>query len=259
MARSAIQGERRRRELVSMLSRSRSVSTAEMARRFDVSSMTIRRDLKALEGSGVAVRSHGGAFAAQRITFEFAFDERRRQHPAEKQRIGAAAAEKVGRGQTLFLDTGTTTLEIAGALARLDVPCTVVTSSLVIASKLWGREQIALMLLGGRVRRGSPDLVGPPAEEMLEKLTADIAFLGSDGIDPSRGSFAADVETARIAERMAANARRAIVVADSSKLGHAAAVRYLRIEDMGELITDRGADRSLVAALRRRGLKVTLA
>jgi len=258
MARSAAQAEQRRRELTRLLARDGRVLTGRMARRFRVSPMTIRRDLCALERAGVAVRSYGGAVAAQRITFEFAFDARRRRHLGRKRRIGREAAARVRDGQTVFLDTGTTTLEVARALARTATDCTVVTSSLVIASELWAAANIELMLLGGRVRRTSPDLAGPGTELLLEKLTADLAFLGSDGIDPARGCFAGDAEAARIAERMAAAAGRVVVVADSSKLGAASAVRYLTPDAMDELITDRGADEAAVDALRRAGVEVTL-
>ncbi|MGD2176056.1 MAG: DeoR/GlpR family DNA-binding transcription regulator [Candidatus Brocadiaceae bacterium] len=234
------------------------LSTASMAERFDVSKMTIRRDLDALQQSGAAVRCYGGAVAAERITFEFAFDERRRRRLAEKERIGRRAAQQVEEGQTVFLDTGTTTLQVARALIRRGTSCTAITSSLVIASELWGCRQIELMLVGGRVREGSPDLVGAGTEEMLDRLTADIAFIGSDGIDPERGSFAGDMAAAGVAQRMVADARRAVVVADSSKLSRAGAVRYARPEEIDELITDTGAEESAVAALRRRGVHVTL-
>ncbi len=229
-----------------------------MARRFEVSQMTIRRDLNALEESGLAIRCYGGAMPAQRITFEFAFDERRRRHLAEKERIGREAAGRVEGGWKVFLDTGTTTLQVARALSTSGVPCTAVTSSLVIASELWGSADVELMLVGGRVREGSPDLVGPATELLLRKLSADIAFLGSDGIDPERGFFAGDVETARVAERMVEGARRAVVVADRSKLGVPAAARYARCEDIRELITDRDAAPGAVEDLQSRGVRVTL-
>ncbi len=241
-----------------MLAQDQSVSTMQAARRFGVNPMTIRRDLKVLEDSGLAVRCYGGAVSAQRITLEFAFDQRRRRHMKEKARIGTAAAEQVEPGQLVFLDTGTTTLEVARALARRRIPCQIATSSLVVASEIWGHEEIELMLLGGRARRGSPDLAGPGTELMLERLTADVAFMGSDGVDPTRGCFAYEVETARVCEQMAAHARRVVVVADRSKLGLAGSVRYLKIEGIHELITDHGADRSVVAALQQKGVKVTL-
>ena len=241
-----------------LLARGRRVSTVELAERFGVSPMTVRRDLGALAEAGVAVRCYGGAVPAQRITFEFAFDERRRRRLAQKGRIGAEAATRVQPEQVVFIDTGTTTLELARALVRRGVACTVVTGSLVIASELWGSERVELTLVGGRVRRGSPDLVGPGTEVMLDRLTADVAFLGSDGIDPARGSFAADVEAARVAEHMVANARHVVVLADSSKLGLPGAARYARLEQIAELITDRDADRALVGQLRKRGVRVTL-
>jgi DeoR/GlpR family transcriptional regulator of sugar metabolism len=258
MARNSVQAERRRRELARMLSRDGEVSTAEAAELFGVSDMTIRRDLEALEESGVAVRSYGGAVAAQRISFEFAFDERRRRNLPQKRSIGRHAAGLIDSGRTVFLDTGTTTLQVAEALSSAAVECTVATSSLVIASTLWGRQEVDLILVGGRVRRGSPDLVGPGTELMLDRLTADIAFVGSDGIDPERGSFAGDMETARVAERMAANARRVVVVADSSKLGSAGGARYVATEGIDELITDSEAGAEAVEALKDRGVKVTL-
>ena len=229
-----------------------------MARRFGVSAMTVRRDLAALASAGVAVRNYGGAVAAGRITFEFAFSRRQHLHLPEKRRIGGAAAGRLRAGQTGAVDTGTTTLEIARALAHKQLACTIVTSSLVIAAELWPRRQTELVLLGGRVRDGSPDLVGEETEAALKQMRADVAFLGADGVDPQRGVYADDPQVARVAGLMARRARRVIVVADASKLGHAAKARFARIGELDELITDRRASRPLVAGMRRRGLKVTL-
>jgi len=258
MARTSEHAERRRQELAVMLSQHQSVSTIEVARHFGVNPMTIRRDLKVLEDSGLVVRCYGGAVSAQRITLEFTFDERHRQHLKEKCRIGKVAAERIEAGQTVFLDTGTTTLEVARALARRVIPCQIVTSSLVIASELWGNEAIELLILGGRARRGSPDLVGPGTELMLDRLTADVAILGCDGVDPARGCFAQDVEAARVAERMVAHANRVVVVADHSKLGTAGRAKYVKMSGVDELITSRGAARAIVAALREAAVTVTV-
>ena len=258
MPRSAVQAVARQESLRQMLARGQEVSTAALAERFDVDAITIRRDLQRLERDGLAVRRYGGAITAQRISFEFQFDQRHQTNLEQKRRIGAAAAARIGEAETVFLDTGTTTLEIARALRQQARACTVITSSLVIASELWASTQVDLMLLGGTVRHGSPDLVGAATEFMLDRLTGDVAFLGSEGMDSARGSFATDLETARIAERMAANARRVVIVADASKVGLAGTARYAAVTDIDELITDRGADRAAVAALRRRGMTVTL-
>jgi len=258
MPRGSLQADRRQGKLAKMLSRGQSISISSQADRFGVHPMTVRRDLDALESEGLLVRCYGGAIPAQRIAFEFAFGRRRRRHHVAKRRIGFAASKMIDSRRTVILDTGTTTLEIARGLSKAGTSCTVITSSLVIAGELWASEPVELMLLGGRVRRNSPDLVGPGVELMLEKLAADVAFLGADGIDPKRGCFTIDVEAARVAERMAASARRVIVVADSSKLGSAGPVRYLQIKEMDELITDKGARPPAVASLRRQGVKVTI-
>ena len=258
MPRSSRQAERRRLALTRLLRSGRPVRTASMAERFGVTAMTIRRDLAALASAGVAVRSYGGAVRVGRITFEYAFGPRHHAHLSEKRRIGAAAAGRVRRGQTVFIDTGTTTLEIARALVTLKRPCTVVTPSLVVAGELWSRPQAELVLLGGRVRDGSPDLVGKETEAALKQMTADVAFLGSDGVDARRGSFAADADVARVAALMARRARRVIVVADASKLARSEGKRFARVEDLDELITDPRAEQSQVAEMRRRGVKVTL-
>ncbi|MBI5723898.1 MAG: DeoR/GlpR transcriptional regulator [Planctomycetes bacterium] len=258
MPRSAAQAVARRRELVNILARRQSLSIADAAGRFGVNGMTIRRDMKMLQDSGAVLRCYGGAVAAQRITFEFAFDERRRSRLAEKRRIGRAAAGLIGDGQTAFLDTGTTTLEVARAIVARGIACRIATSSLVIASELWGREQIELVLLGGQVRRGSPDLVGPGTELMLDKLSADFAFLGSEGLDVARGSFADDPLAAQVAGHMAANAKKTVVVADHSKLGKVGSVQYLPVGDMDVLVTDKAAPAEIVAALRRNKVKVVV-
>lgn len=259
MPRSSRHARRRRRELTRLLKSAGSVRAAEAARRLGVSAMTIRRDLDALSSAGVAVRNYGGAVAAGRITFEFAFTGRHHQRLREKRRIGAAAVRRIRPGQTVLIDTGTTTLEIARALARNGPACTVVTSSLVVAGELWACPRAELVLLGGRVRDGSPDLAGQETEAALRQVRADLAFLGSDGVDPQRGAFAADEPVARVAALMARRARRVMVVADADKLGRPAKARFARIGELDELITDRRADRGLVAAMRRRKLKVTLA
>ncbi len=259
MPRTSEQARRRQRALLAELGRGGRVSTAEVARRFGVHEITVRRDLEALAREGTAIRCYGGAVTGRRITFEFAFEERRRRHGAEKRRIGAEAARRVRPGQTVFLDTGTTTLEIARALAARPVPCRVATSSLVVASALWGRPPVELLIVGGRVRGGSPDLVGPGAEVMIERFRADLAFVGSEGLDLALGSHAEDPDAARVAARMAANASRVVCVADRSKLGRAGPVRCLALADLDELITDRRADGPFVAALRSRGVRVTRA
>lgn len=248
----------RRDALLRRLQSRQPISTTDLAREFGVNPMTIRRDLQALGDKGLALRCYGGALPAQRIAFEFAFDEKRRHNLAAKSRIGQTAAQIVQPGQTVFLDTGTTTLEVARSLASRQVPCRVITSSLVIASELWTCPSVQLVLLGGQVRSGSPDLAGAATQSMLERFSADIAFLGSDGIDPDRGVFAADPDIAKAAEMMGRQSRRVVVVADSSKLGHAASDRLLTFDQIHDLVTDKNACAQVLRRIRKKGIRIAL-
>ncbi len=258
MPRSRARADQRRQALLSMLAEDGSVSVSEVAESLGVSTMTIRRDLESLERSGCAVRSYGGAVAVQRVTFEFALDREKQANSEQKARIGAAAAARIQPGQSVFLDTGTTTLEVARALASLRIRCSVATSSLVIASVLWGRDPIELTVLGGRVRRESPDLGGPGSELILDRLNADLAILGADSLDPERGCFAQDIDYVRIPEIMAANARTVMIVADSTKIGSTSGVRFLHTSEVDELVTDAAAPADAVEAYRRAGVLVVL-
>jgi len=257
MARSSLNADKRRTTLAEMLMQGKRVSISAQAKRFGVHEMTVRRDLDALEEAGMVVRCYGGGIPAHRLILEFEFDQRRRRNLRLKKRIASLAAGKISPGQTVILDTGTTTGEVAKSLSTRALPCMVVTNSLATAGALWASEPIDLMLLGGRVRRASPDLIGPDVELMLDRLSADVAILGADGIDPDRGCFAVDLEAGRVAERMAASARRVIVVADSTKFNRPAPVRYLQTADMDELVTDKAAPGKALATLRRKGVKVT--
>lgn len=251
MGRSAQPGIERRRKILKILRSDTSVDTSELAHTLNVSEMTIRRDLKELELQNAILRSYGGATLARRIHLEFQFDQRRQGALASKQAIGRYAAELVEPNETVFIDTGTTTLEFARELARRDIAVTVATSSLAVGSELWGRDQIRVLMLGGQLREGSPDLTGPLCEHSLEMLQASRAFLGTDALHPERGFFAADTEGARVSATMLKNASWRCVLVDGSKIGKTAPVRYAALEDIDLLVTDDSASESDLEAIRR--------
>ena len=138
--------------------------------------MTVRRDLKSLAERGKVLRTHGGAALAERVSFEFDFLHRLREHQAAKDAIAVAAAAVVEDGESVLLDSGTTTLALAKQLCQKQ-RLTVVTTSLPIAAQLQYDRHIEVLLLGGYVRPSSPDLVGAMTEANLESLRADVAFL----------------------------------------------------------------------------------
>ena len=150
-------------------------SVEELARRLGVSGMTVRRDLAALARQGKVLRTHGGAAMADRISFDFVFRERLGRRRAAKDAVARAAAERIADGQSVLLDSGTTTLALARQLHGKE-RLTVITTSLPIAAELQFDRQIEVLLLGGYLRAGSPDLIGALTESNLETLARTSPF-----------------------------------------------------------------------------------
>jgi DeoR/GlpR family transcriptional regulator of sugar metabolism len=209
-----------------------------MARRLAVSQMTIRRDLDRLRGDGGVQRTHGGAVMSRAGIVEFAFVERGRANASAKRAIAAAVARLIEPGMSVCLDTGTTALEVAKAIAGLD-RLRVLTSSLPIASALYAHDNIELILLGGVARRGSPDLSGWLTEENLKQFSPHVAVLGADAVGP-RGAFTTDPAVARVSAAMTACARLKILAVDSAKFARTALVRYADWSNIDHLVTDAG-------------------
>ncbi len=230
-------------------------SVGELGRVLGVSGMTIRRDLRALAAAGKAIRTHGGAAMAQRISFEFGFLEHVKEREAAKMAIGRAAAALVRDGRSVMLDSGTTTLALSRQLHGKS-GLTVITTSLPIASELQYDEGIEVLLLGGYLRPASPDLAGALTESNLDSMRADLAFIGADGIDANGAVYNHSPEVARMLAKMSAAADRVYVVADGTKLGKTALWRFGHLKDWAGLVTDDGADRSLLASLRKAGVTV---
>lgn len=223
------------------------VSVSGLAREFDVSEMTIRRDLAALEGQAHIQRTHGGAILTQRMMLEFDYRGRREHNRLAKQAIAAEARKLVQPGQRLILDTGTTTLELA-SLLKDGENLTVITPSLAVASELQHAPGVEVILLGGVIRRGSPDLTGPATEHCLELFAADLAFQGADGIGNDGAIYNSDLRLARVDKIMRRVAHKSCVLADHTKIGITALARNGTLADVDIFITDTAAP---AAALKR--------
>jgi len=246
---------RRQETILAELDARGECAVEELAARFGVTRMTIRRDLQALADAGRVIRTHGGAAPTARVSFEFRFLEHAGQQRQAKEAIAITAGELVESGQSVLLDSGTTTLAVARRL-RGKAGLTVITTSLPIASELYGHEGVNLLLLGGLLRHDSPDLTGAMTEGNLDSLHADVAFLGADGIDAEGNVYNRTTALARLLARMADAADRVYVVADSSKLGRKALMRFGNLNQWDGLITDSGADESLLTELAGSGVHV---
>jgi DeoR family transcriptional regulator, aga operon transcriptional repressor len=251
-----VQQQQRLSAILERLATDGSVAVAEIASELGVSAATVRRDLQLLERQRLLGRTHGGA-VPNRVVYELPLRYKSISHAAEKRRIAAEAASRVGDGWAIGLTGGTTTTEVARALVeRSDL--TIVTNALNIASEIAIRPNLKLVITGGVARPQSYELVGPLAEASLAGLNLDVVFLSVDGVS-TRTDLTTHHELEASTDRaLMARAKVVTVVADSSKLGRSAFARICPLSDVDELITDSGADPSEAEALREQGMKITL-
>jgi len=249
----------RRHRIVDLLRDQGRVTVDALAHRFVTSPVTIRNDLSTLEKSGVLERTHGGA-VLPRDDEDPPLAVKRTLHHAEKVRIAKVAAALIQDGETIVLDSGTTTAEIAKQIRKLEVrSINVITNALNVAMLLADVPAVRLIMPGGILRPESNSLSGHMAEAALASLQADRLFLGADGLDPSRGVMTPHLPEAELNAKMIAISRQVIVVADSSKLMRRNISLIARVEQLHMLITDSGANPAAVEELRSRGVEVTLA
>jgi DeoR family transcriptional regulator of aga operon len=241
--------------ILERLSADGSVSVADIATELDVSAATVRRDLRLLEDQRLLGRTHGGA-VPQGVLYELPLRYKSARQHQQKLRIAREAASRVADGWAIGLTGGTTTTEVARVLVERR-RLTVVTNALNIASELAVRPNLKLVVTGGVARPESYELVGPIAEASLEGLNLDMVFLAVDGISSGAGLTTHHEIEAGTNHALLQRARHVTVVADSSKIGRVAFARICPMAEVDELITDTGADRAALAALRDAGLAVT--
>ncbi len=231
-----------------------SVAVAELCGILGVSAATVRRDLEALEEQRLLTRTHGGA-VAQMVSYELPLRYKSARRQEQKRRIGQEAAARIHDGAVIGLTGGTTTTEVARAVAHR--PLTVVTNALNIASELAIRPNVKLVVTGGVVRSESYELVGPLADETLADLHLDVAFVGADGITARDGLTTHHEIEAHTDRALMDRAARVVVVADGSKLGRVAFATIAPLSAVHELITDLDADPEELSRVRETGLSVT--
>lgn len=230
---------KRQRNILETLEQQGDVFVNDLADHFNVSPLTIRRDLDALATEGRLTRTHGGATRNSVGVIRFVHPEKQRTHEAEKAAIARTVASMIKPGSTISLDTGTTTTAVAHEIAAIP-DLTVLTSSLAVAAVLYGRENITLYILGGLVGNGSPDLTGDITEDNITRFRVQKAILGADAIS-GEGIFTNDSAVSRVSRAIMAGGDERIVVADSSKLGQTAFVRIAQLDEIHCIVTDEHA------------------
>ncbi|GLU31865.1 DeoR family transcriptional regulator [Trinickia caryophylli] len=229
----------RRREAMLQAVLSGMTEVSALCEHFGISEVTVRRDLRALADERLILRTYGGAASVAAHVPEESLDERSHSFRAEKEAIGRAAARHVAEGDTIFLDSGTTTAALARALhSRRDIH--VVTNNLLVVQTLAG-SGVPLTLLGGEVREPSMSTLGPLAQLMLTRISVDKAFVGADGVVPGRGLCEATADQAWLKECLMRQAAQVYVLATSDKLNRSSQQHWAPIDGPWRLITDADA------------------
>jgi DeoR/GlpR family transcriptional regulator of sugar metabolism len=218
---------------------------------------TVRRDLQILEQDGAIDRVHGGARIAEGSSVEVAFQEREKRHLSAKRAIATAAFELVHPRTAIFLDAGTTVLQLARLVRINPMPLRIFTNGLTVAQEFLNIPHLEVVLLGGQLRSENASIVGPQAEAMLETIWFDQLFLGASSISPDGAIYSVDSAEASLNRRMLTRSANRFVLADSSKFGTMATYKVAPLNS-ANVITDAGLAPQWRSDLAGFGVDVTI-
>lgn len=247
----------RHQKIIEKINQHGQVNVQELCDEFEVSSVTIRKDLKLLEEKGILYRMHGGATKKNPYATDIHVKDKEKMHFSEKMEIAKIAADMVTANDSILIASGTTVL----ALAKLIEPkenLTVITSALNVALELNKHLEIEVIQLGGILRKRSSSVTGLYAENNLSDFSCSKLFLGVDGIDLEFGLTTANVMEARLNREMIKVSQKTVVLADSTKFGKRGFGRICGFDSIDEIITDNGISKFTMAALEEHGIKVTV-
>ncbi|MEE9317018.1 MAG: DeoR/GlpR family DNA-binding transcription regulator [Rhodospirillales bacterium] len=238
--------EQRRHQILNILREKGSVSVNELFRRLKVSRETIRRDITRLAGENKLRKTHGGALSIDQV--EQAFAERMGVNTKGKQAIGRVAAGLVPDGASLIIDSGTTTLCVAEALAPRR-GLNVMTNDIHVAGRLAGRNNNRVFLLGGELQGNEGATLGRDATQMLANYYADFAFVGASALSADPWLMDYSREAAELRAEMLTQARTPVLLADHTKFNRTAPVRVANLESVSHLVTDKKPDAKMAKGL----------
>ncbi|CAG22013.1 MULTISPECIES: transcriptional repressor AgaR [Photobacterium] len=247
----------RRMEIVSLVNRDGKARVEDLAAQFNVSSVTIRSDLSFLEKNGYVVRSHGAAIPNSGVIAELTVHEKRRQNAGIKSLIGQAAAKLIESGDTVILDSGTTTREIASSLKALD-DVVVMTNGLDVAMELASAPGIEVLMSGGVLRKGALSFSGSQAESSLKNYRFDKVFLGVDGFDLRAGITTHSEQEASLNRLMCEISEQVIAVVDSTKFGKRSCHMIREFGNIDILVTDSDIPEDYLQGLREMKVDVII-
>lgn len=249
----------RREKIMKMLAEEGKVYVHELSALFKVSEVTIRNDLDQLEKKNHLIRARGGALKMEgQVSLDFNLSEKHKLNYPEKARIGKMAAGLISDSETIILDSGTTTAEIAKNLGHLE-NVSVITNAINIVNILVQFPAIHIIIPGGYMRQNSLSLVGPFASKNFRNLYVDKAFIGVDGFDSVLGAFTPNIEEAHLNEIMIEIAKEVILVSDSSKFNRKSLTHICPVSSIDTVITDDGLSEADRRKLEESGVRVMIA
>lgn len=249
--------EERKHMIVELVNTNVKTTVTELCEKFSVSPATIRNDLRDLEDAGLLKRTHGGAISNRRANFEPNAYQKEVERIKQKNAIAHVAAAYVNEGDTIALDTGTTTFEFAKLLVDYQ-NLTVVTNDLQIAAYLERNSNAGIIMAGGAVRRNFHCTCGQKAIDTICDLNVDRTFIGANGVSIKRGITTPNIETAQVKEKLVELGGEVILLADSTKIDKVSFARYADIKQVNVLITDDEADKDYLEKIKAQGVIVEL-
>lgn len=250
----------RRALILSKLQDNKEVYVTSLSQQFGISEVTIRNDLNELQRRNLVIRTRGGAVRVPKVESDkdTAVESKRMYNTAEKKAIGRLAASFIQNNETIVLDSGTTTLEIAKNLDRLQ-RLTIITNSMDIALELLRYNRFTIILLGGHLRLTSHSLVGPLAEATLRNFYCDKLFLGIDSFNMEEGVSTPNIEEAHLNQNMIEKAKEVIAVCDSSKFNRRSFAFIAPVNKINSVITDSAVPQEVRSKLKEEGVNLYIA
>jgi len=248
--------EERMRGIMRILEKENRVLISDLSKEFNTTSVTIRKDLDLLESQGLLSRTHGGAILRKPLFHGLDLNEKEKLNAEEKKRIADEAIKLINVGDVVILDSGSTTTQLARNMKSLK-NVTVITNAVNIALEL-ATSDLEIILTGGALQKNSSTLVGPFAEDILRKVSADKLFHGVDGVDYEIGLTTPDIIEANTSRVMMQQAGENILLVDSSKFGRRSLGVICQMKDINKIITTKKMDKVEIQKLNNMGVEVVI-
>ncbi len=246
--------EERHKKIKELLVKNKSIYVENIVAKFNVSAVTARKDLKALELGKDIIRTHGGAMIVENTMFDLPLYEKKKIRTEDKIAIAKQASLIIQKGDVIILDNGSTSTFIAQELKER-TGITIITNAVNIASDL-ASSKLDVILTGGNLRQQSFSLIGPMSEASLKNITANKYFMSVDGIDIENGFTTPNILETKISQLMMKAAKEIIVVADSSKFGQHRIGIICGIVDVDAIITSKNIDKIYLKEFKKHGVKL---